>query len=214
MTNARTRRVAGTCCQLFICFALAAPLGAQTETLCGPDASSAKDPSLGDFARQNRKAPASRARVVLSEDDLKPKSPIPDIALDGDGNDKEIAEAYHSYYDAHTRTEIDRTVRAWYDIQVSVYTQLRDEAAHIQSAQGGGYYNQYQYYPQEQNYDPQKAREQAALAQAGMQADQRTIQRDQAQMARIQNALGRLRAVVDPQGKRYDWFNTNLYARQ
>ena len=34
MTNASTRRVAGIWCQLFICIALAAPLGAQTETLC------------------------------------------------------------------------------------------------------------------------------------------------------------------------------------
>jgi hypothetical protein len=194
---------------------LALPLGAQTQTVCGPDPSADKDPSLGDFARQHRKAPASHSKFTLTDDDLTPKLPIPDIAVDGDNNDKEIGDAYRNYYDAHTRQEIDRTVHAWYDSQVTAYDRLRDEVAHIQSAQQGNYYyNQYPQYPPDEPFDPQKMREQAALAQAGMQADQRTTQRDQMQMSRIQGALVRLRMVVDPQGKRYDWFNTNLFQRQ
>jgi hypothetical protein len=187
--------------------ALAVPLTAQTETLCGPDVSADRDKTLGEFARFARRAPASHAKLVLNEDNLPPQSPIPDIELVDNANDKQISEAFVFYTDSHTRSDIDRTVHEWYDAQVAAFEHMRDEVARIQNAQSA-YYSNY-YYPGE-NYDAQKAREQAMLAQAGQQADQRTMQRDNEQMQRLNSALTRLRFLFDPQGTRYEWFVTNL----
>jgi hypothetical protein len=190
---------------LFVALATAA--AAQTETLCGPDASADRDKTLGEFARFVKKSPASHAKVVLNDDNLTPRPPIPDIALDEEINDKQISDAFALYSDIHTRSDIDRTVHEWYDAQVAAFERLRDEVAHIQNAQSA-YYPSY-YYPGE-SYDPEKAREQAWIAQAGQQVDQRTMQRDNEQMQRMNTALTRLRFVFDPTGTRYAWFLTTL----
>ncbi|ABF43709.1 hypothetical protein Acid345_4709 [Candidatus Koribacter versatilis Ellin345] len=193
---------------------LALPLAAQTQTVCGPDPSADKDPSLGDFARQHRAAASTKhATVTLNEEDLKPIGPFPDITLDEQANDISIAAAYRAYIEIHTRVEIDNAVHDWYDRQVAAYNARREEVARIQSAQQGSIPYYPQYYADDQ-YDPQKAREQNALAQAGMQADQRIIGRNQQEMSRITSALQRLRSTFDPKGGRYDWFNTSLYQQR
>ena len=186
---------------------LSIPLSAQTETLCGPDASASRDKTLGELARFARKAPASHARLVLNDDNPPEHSPIPDIALDGEANDRQISDAFLSYSGTHIRGDVDQTVHDWYDAQVAAFERLRDQVAHIQNAQSGYYSG---YYNPSENYDPQRAREQSMLAQAGQQADQRTMQRDNRQMQRLNSALARLRFLFDPRGTRYEWFVTNL----
>lgn len=205
----------------WLAFLLALPLAAQTQTVCGPDPGADKDKTLGEFAREHRNPNASHAKYVLNDDTVTPKSPLPDIALEDNINDAEITAAFKDYEFTHSRAEIEHTVHEWYDNQVALYNQLRDDVAHIQSAQAGGYgygYNYYNSYPYSTNNggdtDPGKLREQQALAQAGMQADQRTTQRDNQQMTRITGALSRLRIVFDPKYSRYNWFNTNLYQQR
>ncbi len=170
--------------------------------------------SLGDVARQYRATPpAKHASVTLNDENRKPNNPFPDIEVNEEPNDNAIAAAYRVYIETHSRSEIDKAVHDWYDRQVDAYNGRREEVARVQAAQQGSnpYYPQYYY---DQQYDPQRAREQNALAQAGMQADQRVIARDQQEMNRITSALQRLRLTFDPRGTRYDWFNTNLYQQR
>ena len=96
---------------------LSMPLAAQTETLCGPDASADRDKTLGELARFVRKAPASHPRFVLNDDNLAPQFPIPDIALDGDANDKQISDAFLAYSGAHMSK--NAAVRRWATVTFS-----------------------------------------------------------------------------------------------
>ena len=185
---------------------IALPVIAQTSS--GND----EQATLGDAARQNRATtPAKHAKVTLNDEDVKAAGPFPDISLETDANDKQIAEAYRLYSETHSRAEIDKAVHDWYDNQVAAYDKRRDEVARIQSAQQGTYNA---YYGYDGTYDPQRAREQNALASAGMQADQKIIGRDQQEMSRILSGLQRLRVTFDPKGWRYEWFNTNLYQQR
>jgi hypothetical protein len=186
---------------------LAMPLAAQTQTICGPDLSADKDPTLGEFARQHRHTPASQSRVTLTEDDLTPSLPIPPIAIQGTlSNDGEVADAYVAYVRSHTRSEADAMLHKWYDNEVQRFAGLNAEVVKLTrllqedqpAADSPG------------DEDGPNDNGRPALAALSAEQNRQLIERDRAAMARIQTELNRLKQYFDPGNKKFQWFDVNL----
>src|SRR3954467_1585236 len=78
--------------------------------------SQSETPSLGDVARQTRAAKqtdsTAQPKQVLENEDLgKYKGPIPEIAVKGNSNVKEITEAILAYASKHSDQDIETTIR-------------------------------------------------------------------------------------------------------
>ena len=191
--------------------AIVLPAAAQTQTICGPDLSADKDPSLGEFARQHRHTPASKSRVTLSEDDLTPSLPIPPIATEGTlSNDREVADAYVAYLKTHSRAEAEAMLHTWYDNEVGHFAGLNSEVLKLTRllqedqpiADPPG------------DEDGPNDNGRPALAALSAERNRQLIERDRVAMTRIQSELNRLKQYFDPGNKRLQWFDVNLNATE
>jgi len=71
---------------------------------------------LGDVAKKSNKSSASKAKIVVTDDNLKSqRGPIPEIALEGMDNSDEIVKAIQEFGKSHSPAETEDAVRAWYE---------------------------------------------------------------------------------------------------
>jgi len=74
------------------------------------------DESLGTVARSSKKQTTSRAKKVITEDDMDAAANIlPRLRTEGAENSDEIIAAIGKYKETHTAAETEEVVQAWYE---------------------------------------------------------------------------------------------------
>lgn len=152
-----------------------------------------QEKSLGEVAREAKKAPTTKAKVVVTEDSDTLKghaSPIPAIFKDGLDNSDDILTAIVEYKAKHTDDETAAIVKAWYDENDTRLKDAIEENARIESAVQPPYSTpeQYKAIVAERLHDLQLRRENGLL------------------MARIQNTFIKVRNGLVGHGMKYPWF--------
>lgn len=152
-----------------------------------------QEKSLGEVAREAKKSPTPKAKVVVTEDSNTLKghpSPIPAIFKDGLDNSDDILNAILDYKAKHTDDETAATAKAWYEENDMRLKDAIDENARIEAAVQPPYTTpeQYRAIVAERRHDLQLRRENGLL------------------MARIQNTFIKVRNGLVAHGMKYPWF--------
>jgi hypothetical protein len=159
---------------------------------CAQD-SAQQEKSLGEVAREAKKSPTPKAKIVVTDDSNTLKShpnPIPAIFKDGLDNSDDILAAILDYKAKHNEDETAAAVKAWYDENDSRLKDAIVENARIESAVRPPYSTpeQYKAIVAERLHDLQLRRENGLL------------------MARIQNTFIKVRNGLIAHGMKYPWF--------
>lgn len=96
-----------------------------------------QEKSLGEVAREAKKTPTTKAKVVVTDDSTTLKShssTIPAIFKDGIDNSDEIIAAILAYRTSHTPDETASAVHAWYDENDARLQAAIEENKRIESA--------------------------------------------------------------------------------
>lgn len=169
-----------------------------------PTATGAEQP-LGTVVRNSKKQVSSRAKKVITEDDMAAAGNVlPRITTEGAENGDEIITAIGDYKASHTPEETEQVVRAWYER----YDQ--DLAAAIQ-------HNSTVNVLREENFsngnemcresgDYQKCEGRRRAEYAGQRHDQYTLQKNFLLEARIQHVFMKVRGGIMRYNLHYGWF--------
>jgi hypothetical protein len=167
-------------------------------------------PSLGDVAKRNKEASKSKAKRVLTDDDLSGRrNPIPVIALQGPDNTDDILNAIHQFSRTHDAAATERVVHEWFDEQTDVlsaaidanarlaeHNQLRVERVQDES-------NQY-----EPDGDYTKVQQKQIAERRSQRVDARSNRDNWQVIMRIQQSFTKVRAEMFMAHTKsaYDWF--------
>jgi hypothetical protein len=160
---------------------------------------------LGTVVRNSKKQTTSRAKKVITEDDMNAAAnQLPRINMDGAENADEIIAAIGEYKANHTPEETEEVVQAWYER----YDQ--DLAAAIRQ-------NQTVNTLREENFsngnemcreggDYQKCEGRRRAEYVGVRHDQYTLMRNNALEVRIQHVFMKVRGGISRYSLHYQWF--------
>jgi hypothetical protein len=170
---------------------------------------------LGDVAKKNKDASKTKAKRVLTDDDLSVhKGPIPMISLLDADNTQDVLEAIHEFKRTHDAAESERVIHAWYDAEADVLSAAIDAnnrlAQHnqvkMEAAQDGyGYGNPY---GNGHEVDYSKLRQRQLSEMWAQRSDARSNRDNWQVVMRIQQAFFRVRCdvIMNRQKTAYDWF--------
>jgi hypothetical protein len=180
-------------------------------------------PSLGDVAKKNKDNSKSKAKRVITDDDVNVRSnPIPMIPVLGPDNTDEVLNAIREFKRTHDAAETERVVHEWFDEQSDVLSAAIEANARIaQNTQMKMEVqqdtSQYQY--QNQNAvdyegDYRRMQQRQISERRAQRIDARSNRDNWQIISRIQQTLAKVRVdVMVNHGKMaYDWFkirNTN-----
>jgi hypothetical protein len=160
---------------------------------------------LGTVVRNSKKPAASKAKKVITEDDMNAAAnQLPRIRMDGAENADEIIAAIGEYKASHTPEQTEEVVQAWYER----YDQ--DLAAAIQQ-------NQTVNTLREENFsngnemcreggDWQKCEGRRRAEYVGVRHDQYTLKRNTELEVRVQHVFMKVRMGIGRYNLRYQWF--------
>jgi hypothetical protein len=92
----------------------------------GQNSEQSGTPSLGEAAKKNKEASKSKAKRVITDEDLLDRSPIPVIATTGLDNTDDILNAIHEFRRTHDASETERVVHDWFDGQTEALSAAID----------------------------------------------------------------------------------------
>jgi hypothetical protein len=187
---------------LFLVFSLAS--FAQESTVSQPSSSQDAGDSLAAAARRS-KAQKSRAKKVVTEDDLEAASgPLPHMKMEGPENADDIIAAITKYKQTHTPEQTEEAVRAWYDRYDDELAAAIQDNLDIQSLREANASNGYELC--QQSHDYQKCENRRIAEGVVARQDQSTIRRNTGDVTRIQHSFMKVRNGLMQMGLRYDWF--------
>ena len=174
-------------------------------------------PSLGDIAKKNKDNSKSKAKRVITDDDVNVRTnPIPVISVLGPDNTDEVLNAIHEFKRTHDAAETERVVHEWFDEQSEVLSAAIEANARIaqsnqmkmEVAQDTNQ-NQYQYQnPVDYEGDYRKIQQRQISERRSQRIDARTNRDNWQVISRIQQTLVRVRNEVQMSRAKtaYEWF--------
>ena len=159
-------------------------------------------PSLADFARQNREQKRVKAKTVVTNDTINTsKAPIPEIRTDSTDNSGDIVASISRFKDSHTAQETEAAVKEWFDGEDS-------QLAYEYSSTGQRTTPSWARYgstdPAPTTYQQYNER---MLAQARAdELNQQSVQQSAERRENLKNRLLRVRSGIRGFGLAYEWF--------
>jgi hypothetical protein len=161
--------------------------------------------SLGAVARTSKKQTTSRARKVITEDDMDAAANIlPRLRTEGAENSDEIIAAIGKYKETHTAAETEEVVQAWYERYDEDLAAAIQQNQVVNSLREENLSNGYEICRQGGEYQSCENRRRAEYT--GARHDQATIINNGALEVRIQHVFMRVRSGIMRYNLRYDWF--------
>jgi hypothetical protein len=163
-------------------------------------------PSLGDIAKQNKKASGLKAKTVITDETLKAHAgPIPGIALEGVDNSDEIMRAIREFRKTHSPTETEAAVRLWYDESDAILAKaLDDNARLVVRKEDRNLANATGEYANRVDYSQAMERRNSEIRED--RNDFRSYRRNGFLIGRVQQSFIKIRNDLQSGGLRYDWF--------
>jgi hypothetical protein len=174
-------------------------------------------PSLGDIAKKNKDNSKSKAKRVITDDDVNVRSnPIPMVAVLGPDNTDEVLNTIREFKRTHDAAETERVVHEWFDEQSDVLSAAIDANARIaQNTQmkmevqqdANQYQNQYQNAVDYEG-DYRRMQQRQITERRAQRIDARSNRDNSQIIGRIQQSLMKVRVDVMANHSKmaYDWF--------
>jgi hypothetical protein len=161
--------------------------------------------SLGAVARTSKKQASSRAKNVITEDDMDAiANALPRLRMEGAENSDEIIAAIAKYRETHTPGETEGAVQAWYERYDEDLAAAIQDNQTVQSLREENASNGYELCRQGGDYQSCENRRRAEYI--GQRHDQYTIGRNVALEVRIQHVFMKVRGGILRYNLHCDWF--------
>ncbi len=160
---------------------------------------------LGTVARNSKKAAGSKAKKVITEDDMDAAANIlPKLRMDGTENSDEIIAAIGQYKASHSPDETEQVVQAWYerydqDLAAAIQQNLTVNSLREENWSNGNEICR-------EGGDYQKCEGRRRAEYIGVRHDQLTLQRNMATEVRIQHVFMKVRTGISRYNLHYPWF--------
>jgi hypothetical protein len=160
---------------------------------------------LGTVVRNSKKASVSRAKKVITEDDMDAiANALPRIRMEGAENADEILEAIGKYKATHSPEETEEAVQGWferYDEDLAAAIQQNQTVNTLREENNSNGYEMCR-----ESGDYQKCEGRRRAEYIGTRHDQFTISKNTALEIRIQHVFMKVRGGMMRYGLRYEWF--------
>jgi len=169
-----------------------------------PTATGAEEP-LGTMVRNSKKQAATRAKKVITEDDMDAlANKLPKIRTDGAENSDEIIAAIGEYKQNHTPEETEAAVQAWYERYDADLAAAIQHNQVVNSLREENLSNGYEICREGMDYQKCEGRRRAEYI--GQRHDQLTIRENMILETRIQHVFMKVRGGMWRYNLHYDWF--------
>jgi len=161
------------------------------------------DQPLGTVVRNSKKETSSKAKKVITEDNMN-AMPLPPLRMDGPENGDEVIAAIADYKNSHTPEETDAAVRAWYERYDADLAAAIQQNKTVSTLREENFSNGMEICREGGDYQACELRRRAEYT--GVRHDQYTLSKNAALEVRIQHVFMRVRSGIGRYGLRYDWF--------
>lgn len=192
MTRFRCHTIVFIGCALLLC-----PLVlAQSDT-------ERQDDDVVAAARRAREAKASRAKVVLTDDDVEAKKgPIPELNFEGPSNTSAILTSFKEYRATHTPAETEAALRSWYEGCESRFSGLLQDVRNLAEI-----VSRRPIVAQMTSAEHEPAEEEPSAAELhALEQDRRRVVDQMETLRRVRNDLSMIEKSLKAMSVRYDWF--------
>jgi hypothetical protein len=167
-----------------------------------PTATGADQP-LGTVARNSKKDTTTKAKKVITEDNMN-AMPLPQLRMDGPENGDEVIAAIGEYKASHTPEETEAAVRAWYERYDEELAAAIRQNQTVSTLREENFSNGNEICREGGDYQSCELRRRAEYT--GIRHDQYTLSRNSALEVRIQHAFMKVRGGLMRYNLHYDWF--------
>jgi hypothetical protein len=160
---------------------------------------------LGTVARNSKKQTTSKAKKVITEDDMDAAANIlPKIRMDGAENADEIIAAIGEYKATHSPEETEEVVEAWFDRYDEDLAAAIQQNITVNTLREENFSNGNEMCREGGDYQKCEGRRRAEYI--GVRHDQQTLMRNAAMEVRIQHVFMKVRGGLWRYNLHYAWF--------
>ena len=164
-----------------------------------------QEQALGTVARNSKKPADSKAKKVITEDDMDaPANILPKLRMDSAENSDEIVAAIWQYKAKHTPEETEQVVQAWYERYDQDLAAAIQQSSTVRSLREENWSNGNEIC--REGGDWQKCEGRRRAEYTGVRHDQQTLQSNMATEVRIQHVFMKVRLGIGRYGLHYPWF--------
>lgn len=163
------------------------------------------DQPLGTVVRNSKKPAVSKAKKVITEDDMNAAAnQLPRIRMDGAENADEIIEAIGEYKASHTPEQTEEVVQAWYDRYDQDLAAVIQQNQTVNTLREENFSNGNEICREGADYQKCEGRRRAEYV--GQRHDQYTLIHNNQMEVRLQHVFMKVRIGISRYNLHYQWF--------